>query len=273
MPTPSLPPRRDGEAREECRRSFAWCPFPSSRTLTSLAKVVVYYAAATRADLGLGLPVLSTAGARICESNNSELLITPSAISSGFNLSSIFDCEDGLFTVSWIGAVAVTDSIRIGRGTSVTISGSYSSNSSNNGSVTTSSSSDSESSLEAGAIEPAVVAKTAFGPIFVVEHGGLTLNDIVVRGGDASSLVESEKTSGGGIYADNATLAIKRCMFEDTVAESGGAIRASDSRVDVQDTVFRRCSAGFKAVADVEDAIGAGGGIEVICGYGDIFVA
>lgn len=267
MSTPPLLPPRYGRVTRERRSTYVRCSFPSVETFTSLTKLVACCATYLLIHLVLGLMSVSTVVARMCEPSNGELLITSSAVSSGLNASSVFNCENGSFTAKWVGAVILTESIRIGRGTSVTIVGSYSKSSSNIRSLTTSSDSDGEGSPEAGAIDSAAVAETAFGPIFVVGHGKLILDGIAVRGGNASSSVGSGVTRGGGIYAIGATLTVDWCTFEDNFAEeSGGAIRASGSRVIVRDTVFRRCSAGVRAAVDIENAIGAGGGIEVIFG-------
>lgn len=177
-----------------------------------------------------------------------SVVITPST-ASDLNLSSIFNCLGGSFEVSWSGSVAVTDSILIGGGTSVTIVGS----SSNNG-----------DKMETAAADSAVVAATAFGPIFVVDNAELVIKGLVVRGGNASRSVGTGETRGAGVHAVAANLIVERCAFYDNFAEeSGGGIRASLSRVVVRETVFSNCSSGPEPGAGSTDASGEGGGIEV----------
>lgn len=261
MPIPQKPTPPHGRANRERRERRSTTFFFSLLPLLSLSRVRFFLCTILLpTHLLLGPLSLSkhhrvmAATARSCNQTVAEqrpVVITPFT-SSDLNLSSIFNCENGSFEVTWSGAVTVTGSIRIGRGTSVTIVGSYGSSTSNE-------------FLETAPNDSAAVASTAFGPIFIVEEAELILKGMVVRGGNASSLVGRGIARGGGVYARDANLTIERCAVEDNFAEdSGGGIRASLSRVIVRETVVRRCDAGFKPEAGSEDASGEGGGIEVV---------
>ena len=71
--------------------------------------------------------------------------------------------------------------------------------------------------------------------------------------------------TGGGIYAIRSNVSIARCEFNDNFAENlGGGIFANDSVLEVVDSMFRYCEAGFVSTFSDEDFLkGAGGGISV----------
>lgn len=181
--------------------------------------------------------------------------------SSALNLSSLFDCEGGDFAVTWSGIVSVQASIKIGNGTTVSISGDYISD------VTvadSSSSIGSRGSAVNNSGTSAAVAATRFGPIFVVQGGVLNLAGIAVREGGATVTIG---LSGGGVFAEDANVTVTGCAFENSSAELyGGGIYANRSTLVVQDTAFRKCSAKDKirTADDVDvDAKAAGGSIWV----------
>lgn len=199
------------------------------------------------------------------------------------DLTTMFSCDDGDFQVYWSGEVNVTDTIVVGAGTTVRITGDSLSTSGN------SSLSDDEvpEHLTSGLALPvgltsAVVGvgkpddagnaddTDSFGSMIFVVNGTLILKDLVVRGGCATTkdAMEDEAVSisgsGGGVYSMNSNVTITRCDFSHNFAENtGGGIFASNSILQVADTMFRNCQAGFNATLDDEDPEAAGGGIYV----------
>ena len=190
---------------------------------------------------------------------------------TAYDLSTVFDCEDGEFNVSWFGVVRVGSTIKIGRGTTVRIVGNSSSSTSNSSYV----SSDMELELEtlSGDLTlPQELASTAvevsdgvsFGPIFLVDSGELYLEGLTVRGGNATNSTAGTFIAGGGISANFSQISVSSCVFEDNFAEYlGGGIHTNRSTLTVKDSVFRRNKAGFQSFAGDEDVDGAGGGIGV----------
>lgn len=192
--------------------------------------------------------------------------ITVSSSSDPSEVSSLFDCEGGVFDVTWSGVVNVEASIKIGQGTTVSISGDHASDATV-ADPTSSIGRDSSSAVNSNG-SSAAVALNRFGPVFLVERGTLNLAGIAVREGGATSTA-GLSISGGGISAEYATVTATNCTFEDNFAEwVGGGIFANWSTVEVRDTVFRRCSAGDapEATEGTLDVIGAGGGIGVSLG-------
>lgn len=181
---------------------------------------------------------------------------------SALNVSSLFNCEGGDFDVTWSGVVHVGASITIGSGTTVSISGDYVSEVD----VEQSSSGSDINVNGTKAGSSAAVATGAFGPLFVVQPGGvLNLNGIAVRNGNSSLGVGAGIiASGGGVYANEANVMVTGCVFEDNFAELlGGGIFANRSRLIVRDTEFRRCKAGLVPVVGQDDVESAGGAISV----------
>lgn len=181
--------------------------------------------------------------------------------SSTLNISSLFNCSDGNFQVTWSGVVNVTESIKIGNGTTVSITGDYISD------VVDPTGGHSTSSTEAAIINSgssAAVASNNFGPVFVVIGGALSLDRIAVHNGRAGPTIGDAYPSGGGIYAMYSNITVNGCAFEGNYAESeGGGIFANHSRVEVRDTAFRKCQAGPVPKAGDEDVTSTGGGITV----------
>lgn len=206
------------------------------------------------------------AHAALCHSNTTDaevedIVVTPL---SNQNLSSIFDCENGKFNVTWAGAVTIRDSIRIGFGTTVSIHGDY-----DNGLVdydTSQPDGEASNTTSSSAFgNPEVIADSDFGPIFYVANGSLDLENLALRDGIASisSLWDG---FGGGVLAFDANLTVSGCEFKNTSAEArGGGIYSERSRVVVLDTMFRECKAGYKPGAgDGDDALDSAGGAIVV---------
>lgn len=241
--------RRDRVFSRSCGSS---CPLrpPRSRfvfvLVSCLATTVLYHR-------GWGV-----ANAVACKATT-ETSITVSPSSDPLEVSSHFDCEGGDFNVIWSGVVNVQASIKIGKGTTVSISGDHVSD------VTAADASSSFPAVKNSTASSAVVGSNNVGPIFLVQEGTLNLAGIVVREGIASTYTSGLNISGGGVAAMNATVTVTNCMFEDNFAEwTGGAIFANWSTVEVRDTIFRTCNAGEVPVAgQVESPEGAGGGIGV----------
>lgn len=181
--------------------------------------------------------------------------------SSALNVSSLFDCEGGVFDVTWSGVVNIQSSIVIGTGTTVSIAGDHVSN------VTIGLSSDSAGTSSAvnNTGSSAVVATDVIGPLFVVQRGVLNLEGISVRGGSATVTAGLGVISGGGVSAEDANVTVTGCTFEENFAEwVGGGIFANRSRVEIRDTAFRVCAAGAPPVAGEVDYVeGSGGGVGV----------
>lgn len=154
--------------------------------------------------------------------------------------------------MTWSGIVNLTETIRVGSGTTVSIVGDY-----ENGLVATS------GDTSSGA---AVVGMTGapFGPIFYSSGSTMSLTNLAIRNGNATSSVGTGISSGGGVYAMNSNITVSGCAFEDNFAQDyGGGIRVNQSTLVVVDTVFKHCSAGDVPETGDENADGSGGGISV----------
>eukprot|EP00904_Undaria_pinnatifida_P010820 jgi/Undpi1/6869/HiC_scaffold_21.g09345.m1 len=104
--------------------------------------------------------------------------------------------------------------------------------------------------------------------MFSVDHGHLTLKDMVIRGGftanttDENDKIGDVERSGGGVFAVNSTVSVTRCEFNDNYAQHlGGGIFVNASTLHVFDSIFRFCKAGYVATIVEPDVPGAGGGI------------
>ena len=210
-----------------------------------------------------------------------QLSVTPTTRA---NITSVFDCEGGDFDVYWSGAVNVTGTIVIGRGTTVRIFGDV------NSSESDSSVSNNEgleeltsglalprglTSAAVGVGSPEITANTdtgvSFGPMFFVDGGELFLQDLIVRGGFAVNTTRGLEGiggvygNGGGVHAVNrSTVSVARCEFIDNFAEHwGGGIFANQSTLRVVDSTFRNCHAGYLSTIEDEDLEGEGGGFLV----------
>lgn len=205
---------------------------------------------------------LRLAGAAPCnsESATSGVQRVDIDLDTPYDLASIFDCEGGDFQVTWTGRVSVNESIRIGPGTRVNVSGDY-----DNG--VSAILEDSEAHASAGTGGAEVVALGDFGPIFYVDNASLSLENLALRNGSTSNS-SIMLGSGGGVHAVGSDVTVTGCEFEDMFADTWGAgIYALTSSVEVNNTVFRRCRAGVQAEPGMteDDVYGAGGGIGVGC--------
>lgn len=178
--------------------------------------------------------------------------------SSTVNVSSAFDCDNGIFDVHWLGVVSVSESIVLGNDTTVFIKGNYDNGLRGDGDGIT-------ETDDASSNGSAVIASgSAFGPIFVVIDSSLSLEGIAVRNGSASGGA-SIYDMGGGVYAKDANIVATDCEFENNFGEGGGGgMNVVQSTLSVTDTVFRGCSAGLVPDAGADDVEGAGGAIKVM---------
>lgn len=209
-----------------------------------------------------------------------RVFVTPDV---AVNLTTVFDCENGEFEVSWSGVVNVSSTINIGPGTTVKIVGDTTNGTTNNSSANGASASGgvdhnldkvlSGLAIPAG-LTSAVVGnrpanptpsdETSFGPIFFVDGGQLLLEGLAVRDGFATNSTNSLSDSGGGVHAIDSNVTVIGCEFEDNFAAFwGGGIFANRSTLIVVDSVFRRCNAGFLSEAGDESIDRSGGGIAV----------
>ena len=233
-------------------------------------------------SMNVGVFAAPCASGSATTSGAQQVNVTPNTI---LDLTTVFDCEGGDFEVSWSGEVHLTGTIVIGSSTTVRIFGDETS------SVGSSSSLSSQEALEeltstlalpfgltsavVGVAPTNITADTdasiSFGPMFYVNGGELILEGLIVRGGFAvanttSALngIRSVYGSGGGVYAVDSTVLVSRCDFSDNFAEHfGGGIFANQSTVQVVDTSFGNCEAGFVSTVDEEDLEGEGGAIYV----------
>lgn len=203
-----------------------------------------------------------------------QFSVTPT---TALDLTTVFDCEGGEFEVYWSGAVNLTGTIVIGRGTTVNIFGDGNSSKDNSNLSDQERLEELTSGLElplgltsaAVGVGPSNITSDtdtsiSFGPMFYVDGGHLLLQDMIVRGGFAANTANALDGSGGGIYAIRSNVSVARCEFSDNFAEYfGGAIYANESTLTVVDSMFRSCEAGFNYTVDDEDLEGAGGGILV----------
>lgn len=248
-----------------------------------------------------GMGVVGVMGA-LCNASSTEAGVSPGETATqqvtitpdtAYNLSQIFACEEGDFNVSWSGAVNVSNTIYIGRGTTVRIIGdvardaggggggvsesdtllaelssSLSVPPSGNGGLSSAAVGprpESHSRLQStNAITSAGANESFFGPMFFVDGGQLFLENMAIRDGLAINTTNNVIVSGGGVHAVESNVSVSGCEFEDNFAQFlGGAIFANNSRVVAIDTVFRRCEAGYQSFAGDDDISGGGGGIGV----------
>ena len=217
-----------------------------------------------------------------CSSGNTtaEVDVTPNGT---VDLTSVFNCEGGDFEVVWFGEVQLNGTVVIGSGTTVRISGERNSNGGNsslsNNEVVANLTSGLSlplglTSAAVGVAPPNITISTnrntSFGPMFSVDHGHLTLKDMVIRGGftanttDENDKIGDVEQSGGGVFAVNSTVSVTRCEFNDNYAQHlGGGIFVNASTLHVFDSIFRFCKAGYVATIVEPDVPGAGGGINV----------
>lgn len=199
------------------------------------------------------------------------------------NLTTIFNCEDGDFEVSWVGVVNLPQTIVIGHGTTVSITGDISRSTINRDSAGISKSSKVDQKLQEflegrslpGGLTSAAVGPRpqnatsndgdlSFGPIFFVDGGQLILQGVGVRNGFATNSTNSLVASGGGIYAKDSNVTIVGCEFENNFAEFwGGGIFVNRATLVVVDSVFSGCEAGLQAFAGDRDVNERGGCIGV----------
>ena len=199
--------------------------------------------------------------AETCENLTQEFTVSSQI---EYNISSLFECEGGEFNVSWSGVINVSSTITIGRGTTVRIFGESPEHSS--------SSVNSSYGLNVPQELTSAVARAStsgpFGPIFFVQEGELHLENVVIKGGNATTSTTIDE--GGGVHAYNSVVSISGCIFEENFAElKGGGIFTDESTLILKDSVFRDNHAGFQSVAgdgDIEgdgEVDGEGGGIWV----------
>lgn len=234
--------------------------------------------------------------AEMCSSVGIQSVTVSNEMSS--NLSTIFDCDEGEFHVSWVGVVNVSSTIKIGSGTTVrifgetTVAAPSADSSSNTASILTVSSSSSNTrststkisgvdldleleilsnglnlpqgltSAAVGFIGPGAdnALEGPFGPIFFVNDGELFLQSLAVRRGSSTNS-EDENGFGGGVHAINSNVSVSGCELEDNFSEKlGGGIYARGSTLTVTDSVFRGNHAGSQSVAGQEDGADSNGG-------------
>lgn len=143
----------------------------------------------------------------------SSALVAPSVVedtAGALGLAEAVDCSDGAFEVSWVGSVAVEQTIRVPDGTVLSIEGLPDG-----------------SSIADGAGEVR---------LFQVDRGALQLSGL--------SLVNGTSTVGGSIFAFDSVVTATECEFTGNAASEGGAIYALDSVVNATDCEFTRNVAG-----------------------------
>ena len=206
--------------------------------------------------------------------NSQQVGVTPA---TNLDLTSFFDCEGGDFDVYWSGTVNIAGTIVIGSGTTVRIfgDGNYSEsprsldNRDGFEELTTGLELPHGLTSEAvgiGSPDMASGADTSvsFGPMFYVNGGHLVLEDLIVRGGFTANTTNGLDGRGGGVQAIQSIVSVARCEFSDNFAEHwGGGIFTNQSTLEVVDSVFRSCEAGFPSAVEDEDLEGTGGGIWV----------
>ena len=205
---------------------------------------------------------------------------------SNVHLLKELNCEGGVFEVNWTGVVNVTDSIVIGSGTQVTITGQGFLTTAEDSTASTSTDSTNGTGqngklgeltrqlvLPQGLVASAVGVvsqesidsntNTAFGPIFDVQKGGmLSITRMIVSGG----LVAGGTPRGwaGISAAKESNVFVTECEFSDTFAEyNGGGIHVEQSVLQVADSLFTRCWVGFNSQGDDDEPDGKGGAIHV----------
>lgn len=125
-------------------------------------------------------------------------------------LAQAVNCSGGSFDVTWIGSVTVTETIHVGEGTTLNVTGSSDGMSAADGASQTS-----QFSLEGG--------------------GVLHLSDLTLANGLAGA-----GSAGGALLAADATVTLTRCTFVDNAAEVGGAIVVARSELVAKDVAFVR---------------------------------
>ncbi|CAN0102907.1 unnamed protein product, partial [Sphacelaria rigidula] len=139
----------------------------------------------------------------------------------------------GNFDVTWSGIISVQESIVIGNGTTVSIVGNH---------VSDLTVEDSSDSTVANSNESSVVLTTGdIGPVFLVRGGTLNIEGVVIRGGNTMHGTEIAGlgviNGGGGISAEDASVTVTGCTFENNFADwVGGGLFANRSRVEVRDS-------------------------------------
>lgn len=234
------------------------------------------------AGLGFGVhaaPCSTEGSATSVPGGVKQVVVTPATIQ---NMSVMFNCSDGAFEVYWQGRVDVLSTIFIGQGTTVKIvgdaivdssDGEYDRNSSNFDSPMEKLSSglslpEGLTSEAVGLRPPDIAARHVtswYGPIFSVDGGQLSLENMIIRNGFVEKSTKNAVVgSGGGVHAISSIVNVTGCEFKDNFAElQGGGIFAQSSVLTVVDSIFRGCQAGLQPVADGEDTNGKGAGIAV----------
>lgn len=216
----------------------------------------------------------TTTSARVEEGDSQEVSVTPT---TNVDLTSVFNCEGGDFEVHWSGTVNIAGTIVIGSGTTVRIFGDGNSSESivnlNNREGLEELTSGLElphglTSEVVGIGSPDMASGSdtsmSFGPMFYVNGGHLVLEDLIVRGGFTTNTTNGLDGRGGGVHAIKSIVSVARCEFSDNFAEHwGGGIFTNQSMLEVVDSVFRSCEAGFPSTVEDEDLEGTGGGIWV----------
>ncbi|CAM9574874.1 unnamed protein product, partial [Ectocarpus sp. 12 AP-2014] len=218
----------------------------------------------------LGMGVAPALAAPCLQAATGQLTVSPT---SGVDLETVFDCEDGEFEVVWSGEVSAPGTINVGSGTTVNIYGEDATTTTTSGQGSTGFSSFSGDdelwsglSLPRDDLSSAVVAGSGLsdGPIFFVNGGQLSLNALAVRDGSANGDSNATVDSGGGVHAVKSNVTIAGCLFENNFASvSGGGVLANLSMLTVVNSTFRENAAGLVSFAgqDEDEVEGAGGGI------------
>ena len=233
----------------------------------------------------LAVPCASntTTKIKVADGEAQPLIVEPNTT---FDLTSVFNCEGGDFEVLWSGQLQLTGTIVIGNDTIVRIIGDGSS-STGRGNTSLSDHGDLDrftnglaiplglTSAAVGVNPGNITAHTdpsiSFGPMFYVEGGTLTMQDMVVRSGFVGNITDDEDEiadvhrSGGGIFGLNSNVSVTRCEFDDNYAQAyGGGIFVNRSTVEVVDSVFRDSKAGyFLSTFEDDDVLGSGAAIRV----------
>lgn len=129
------------------------------------------------------------AGGATCFPQSDSWIITDE--DEALSLASAIGCSDGNFTVTWVGAITVSQALTIADGTSLTINGE--------------------------GLDSALDGAGTAGPLVVVEgeSSSLTLRNLEIARGSG--------TKGGAIYAlTSATANIINCTFSDNDASGSG---------------------------------------------------
>eukprot|EP00903_Cladosiphon_okamuranus_P011974 g11246.t1 len=139
----------------------------------------------------------------------SSTLVAPSVVedtAGASRLAEAVDCSGGAFEVSWVGSVAVEQTILVPDGTVLSIVG-----------------------LPDGS---SVVDGAGEVQLFQVHRGALRLSGL--------SLVNGTNGVGGSIIAINSVVNASECEFSDNTASEGGAMYALGSFVNARDCKFTR---------------------------------